>query len=136
MTKQQAIEELLFQSQRHSNIENLRWTNGFLGMLRPFKALKEANFHQIVKAIEVLSDDFKNKTISNETIASIWGICHLGRAWGIYPNGMLQANNLISKEDIEKLENWIEHISYITFCLLDGCDNAVAFEFYWEEYNS
>lgn len=63
MKKDQAIEELLFQSQRHTDIENPRWENGFLGMLRPFKALEETNFHQIVKSLEVLSDEFKLKNL-------------------------------------------------------------------------
>jgi len=134
MTKEQAIEELLFQSGRHTDVENPRWENGFLGMLRPFTGLNEDNFHLVVKAIDVLTDEFNKTAIQNEIIASISGICHLGRAWGVYPTGMLQSNNLISDEEIKKLENWIEHISYITFCLLDGCDNVVVFEFYRKEY--
>lgn len=36
MTKEDAIEELMYQSGAHENIESERWTNGFLGHLRPF----------------------------------------------------------------------------------------------------
>lgn len=135
MTKQQAIEELLFQSGRHTDVHNQRWINGFLGMLRPFQGeLIEDNFHKIVKAISVLQEEFTKKEVKNKIIASIWGICHLARAWAVYPNGMLQSNNLITKEQVDTIENWIEHISYITFCLLDGV-GEIAFEFYDIEYN-
>ena len=135
MTEKNAIEELMFQSGRHSDIENPRWENGFLGMLRPFQGnLIEENFHKIISILYILSDKLNEELIKKEIIASIWGICHLGRAWGIYPEGMLQSNNLISKEQIKDLDNWIEHISYITFCLLDGCGKDVAFEFYETEY--
>ena len=135
MTEKNAIEELMFQSGMHSDIENPRWENGFLGMLRPFKGnLIEDNFHKIISALYVLSNKLNENLIQKEVISSIWGICHLGRAWGIYPNGMLQSNNLINTEQTKRLDNWIEHISYISFCLLDGCEKDVAFEFYETEY--
>jgi len=135
MNEKQAIEELLYQSGRHSDIENPRWTNGFLGMLRPFQGrLIEENFHKIVGSLYILSDYFPQENIKNEIVSSIWGICHLGRAWAVYPGGMLQSNNLISDEQIKEIENWIEHISYISFCLLDGCGTEVAFEFYETEF--
>ena len=51
MTKEEAIEELFFQSSAHTDIENPRWENGFLGSLRPFRGkLIEENFHLIVKS--------------------------------------------------------------------------------------
>jgi len=135
MTEEQAIEELMFQSGRHTDINNAKWENGFLGMLRPFKGkLIEENFHKIISCIAVLSKKLNEDSIKNEIISSIWGICHLGRAWAIYPDGMLQSNNLIKPEQVKLIESWIEHISYITFCLLDGCEETVAFEFYNYEY--
>lgn len=135
MNEKQAIEELLFQSGRHIDIENPRWVNGFLGMLRPFQgSLIEEKFHKIVGSLYVLADFFSQENIKNEIISSIWGICHLGRDWAVNPKGMLQLNNLISDKQIKEIENWIEHISYITFCLLDGSGTNTAFEFYETEY--
>jgi hypothetical protein len=137
MTEEQAIEELMFHSGRHTDVHNDRWTNGFLGMLRPFNGyLIEENFHKIVASLVILSNKLNEDSIKNEIIASIWGICHLGRAWAVYPEGMLQSNNLIKAEQVKQIEHWIEHISYITFCLLDGCEEIVAFEYYETEYNS
>ena len=60
-------------------------------------------------------------------------IIHLGRAWGVRKNGMLRSNSLITKYDWERLESWIEVISYTFMCLLEGSDNEAAFEEY-EEY--
>ena len=135
MTEKQAIEELLFQSCRHTDIENPRWINGFLGILRPFQGkLIESNFHKIITAIDILYDKLNDSQIKNEIIASIWGICHLGRTWALNPEGMLQSNKLINSEQISQINNWIDHISYITFCILDGCEKEVAFEFYNQEY--
>ncbi len=135
MTEEQAIEELLFQSGGHSDIENPRWQKGFLGMLRPFQGeLYEENFHKIVKALKVLTKKMQQDNVPREIMSSIFGICHLGRAWGVEPNGMLRSNNLISDEQVKLLEKWIWNISYITFCILDGCDEVTAFEMYEDDY--
>ncbi len=137
MTEEQAIEELLFQSGVHSDIENPRWQKGFLGMLRPFQGeLYEENYHKIVKSLKVLMNKIQQENVSKEIIHSIFAICHLGRAWGLEPQGMLRSNNLINDEQIKLLEKWINNISYITFCILDGCDEVVAFEVYDDgDYN-
>ena len=135
MTKVQAIEELLFQSSKHPDIENPRWQHGFLGMLRPFKGtLLEENFHKTMEAIKTLADEFVKDSISNQIISSIWSICHLTRAWAIEPEGMLRSNQLINTQQIQQLENWLDHISYVTDCLLDNCAIEVAFEMYIYEY--
>ena len=135
MNREQAIEELFYQSGRHEDVESPRWTYGFLGMLRRFQGqLFEENFHNIIRALYVLSEDIAQDEVRNEIIASIWGICHLARAWAVYPEGLLQSNNVISTEQVTQIEGWIEQISYITFCLLDGCGVEIAFEFYEVKY--
>ncbi len=134
MTKEEAKELLKLHSFRHEDIDNPKMTRGFLGMLRPFKGdIKKENYVEIMEALKVLADDIRDKNqIDKEIMASIWGICHLTRSWAIYPDGMLQENNLISKEQIKQLEQWVDSISYSTFLILDGCDNETAFEFYDE----
>lgn len=133
--KQAAIEELLFQSGAHSDIENPKWENGFVGRLRPFNGkLYEDNFHKIVNALHILSDEFSHNNIRKDIISSIWAICHLTKTWAINSDGMLQSNSLITSKQTKQLENWIEHISHITFYLIDGCGNNVAFEDYNTEF--
>ncbi len=136
MTKTEAIELLKHHSFTHENINHPKTQNGFLGMLRPFKGkIYEENYHDVVKAIKVLADDYRDqKVIRKEIISTVWNICHLARAWGIYPDGPLRSNNLISAECVKQLEEWIDDISYIVTCLLDDCDIPTAFEFYNEKY--
>ncbi|WP_343618127.1 hypothetical protein [Flavobacterium sp.] len=47
------------------------------------------------------------------------GITHLGRMWAVHPEGMLQSNKLISKEQVTQIDNWLMDISYAAYCLLD-----------------
>lgn len=134
MTKEVAKEVLMHHSFIHKSVDNLRSENGFLGMLRPFSGeLIEANYHEIMQAIKTLADELEAEgKIDKEIISALWGICHLGRAWGLHPDGMLRRNNLILQEQIQKLEGWIEDISYATMSLLDGSGIEVAFELYNE----
>ena len=131
----EAKQKLKFHSLTSDDINHPKMERGFLGMLRPFSGeLSEENFHEVVKAIQILSDELRNhKKIDKKVISAIWGICHLTRSWAIEKEGMLQSNNLINDEQIKKLEKWIESISYVTFTILDGCDNSTAFEFYEHE---
>ncbi|MCP3926948.1 MAG: hypothetical protein GY714_30690 [Desulfobacterales bacterium] len=69
--------------------------------------------------------------VDKQIVSAVLGIIHLGRAWAVEKNGMLRSNNLISDEDVEKMEEWLSCMSD-TFCLLmDGCDDDVAFESYY-----
>ena len=135
MNKEEAKQILKYHSFTSEDVNHPKMENGFLGMLRPFSGkLIEENYHEVIKAIKTLADEFRDKKqIDKDVISAIWGICHLTRSWAIEQNGMLQRNNLIQKEQVEKLENWIENISYATFLILDGCDNETAFELYKNE---
>jgi hypothetical protein len=134
VTKGEAKELLLYHSFIHENINHPKVENGFLGMLRPFKGkLIEANFHEVIEAIKTLADELETENkVDKEIISALWGICHLGRAWAIHPDGMLRRNNLIKEAQIQKLEGWIEDISYATMMLLNGSGKEVAFEPYNE----
>ena len=131
MDKNEARLLLSFHSGRNEDTANTKWTNGFLGVLRPFKnKLSEENFHEIMKCLKTLSEDFESKNIEQETISDLWAICHLGRAWALNENGILQSNNLLAQEQIQILDNWISMISYSVMNLLEG----VKDEAFWE-YN-
>lgn len=133
MTIEDAIEELMYQSGSHENFEHERWQNGFLGHLRPFQGkLREENYHLIMKALQVLAPEMEKEFIDKRIISSVMGICHLGRMWAINPEGMLQSNKLISKEQTLKIDDWLVNISYASFCLLDGAGAEEAFWSYNE----
>ena len=128
MTVEDAIEELMYQSGSHENFEHKRWQNGFLSQLRPFRGeFCEENYHLIMKALQVLAPELEKDFVDKRIISSVMGICHLGRMWAVDPEGMLQSNNLISKEQISKIDDWLVDISYATFCLLDGAGAEEAF---------
>lgn len=133
MTKEDAIEELMYQSGNHENFESERWQKGFLGQLRPFKGiLYEENYHLIMQSMKVLASEMEKDFIDKRIINTIWGICHLARMWAIHPEGMLQRNNLITEKQILQIDNWLIDISYAASCLLDGAGIDVAFADYDE----
>ncbi len=130
MKKEQAFELLQYHSCSHQDINNWKWEKGFLGMLRPFDGnLYEDNFHEIMKILEVLSNDFKAKQINKELISNIWSICQLSRTW-VSEESMLQRNNVITQLQIDKLTEWVNCISETVMWLLEGADNDTTFETY------
>lgn len=131
MTTAEAKEILLFHSFRHHDVFHPKMESGFLGMLRPYQGtLIENNYHEIMKALKVLAADLSVKHLDKEIIASLWGICHMARGWAIDADGMLKRNGLIQPADADRLDGWINQISYSTFCLLDGSGPEIAFENY------
>ncbi|QSW91356.1 hypothetical protein J0383_11265 [Flavobacterium endoglycinae] len=128
MTTEEAIEELMYQCGAHTNVESERWQNGFLGHLRPFRGkLREENYHLIMQALRVLAPEMEKDFVDRRIISSIMGITHLGRMWAVHPEGMLQSNKLISKEQVTQIDNWLMDISYAAYCLLDGAGTKEAF---------
>ncbi|EEF60634.1 hypothetical protein [Pedosphaera parvula] len=131
MTIAEAKELLLMHSFAYSDVDHPKMKSGFLGSLRPFSGhLNEQNYHEVMAALLVLAPSLEQPVVDREVVRSLWGICHLARAWGVYPDGMLRSNGLIQPADVERLDGWIEHISYATMVLLDGGGIDVAFEFY------
>ncbi|MFB9078061.1 hypothetical protein ACFFLS_18960 [Flavobacterium procerum] len=128
MTKEEAVEELMYQSGAHENVQSKRWENGFLGQLRPFRGeLREENYHLVMQALKRLAPEMEKDFVDKRIISSIMAITHLGRMWAIHPEGMLQSNKLITKEQTEQIDDWLTDISYAAFCLLDGAGAEEAF---------
>ena len=50
MAPEEARESLEFHAGSHEAIEDPRWVNGFLGMLRPYAGLGEERFRSVVVA--------------------------------------------------------------------------------------
>ena len=132
MTPAQAKQLLLLHSFALDDVGNPQMARGFIGSLRPYKGLREENFHQIMAALRVLAPQLGERQIDAQIVGALWNICHMARAWGVHPQGMLRRNNLISRADIERLESWVETISYATMMLLDGSDVESAFAEYEE----
>ncbi len=126
----EAAELLLsYHSGRNPDVENPKWTGGFLGSLRPFRgSLTEENFHEVMACLRVLADDLGDgETLDRGVVSDLWGIVHLGRAWALAPGGMLRRNGLISQDDQERLGSWLETISYAVLMLLDGAGAEEVF---------
>ncbi|MBI5537982.1 MAG: hypothetical protein HY898_34990 [Deltaproteobacteria bacterium] len=120
MTPQQAREALLFHSGARPQSDDPRWGKAFLGMLRPYRGLREECFQDVMECLRAVAIDLRGAAIDRELVASLWAICHFGRAWGVSPDGELQRNHLIKPEDVKKLEGWVEQISETVFLLLEG----------------
>lgn len=131
MDKKEAKELLLHHSFQHEDYTHPKSVNGFLGMLRPYQGkLIQENYEEVMQIIRTYAEDLQNNSeIDKQVISALWGICHLGRAWAIEPEGMLRSNNLISESDIELMEKWLNQISYAVMMLLDGSDSDTAFNY-------
>ncbi len=131
MTLDEAKELLSLHAFTHPDAaEHPKAESGFLGALRPYRGLSEANFREVMLALRVLGPSLAEDRLDREVVAALWGICHFGRAWGVHPEGMLRRNGHIADADVVRLEQWLEAISYATACLLDGAGEDVAFETY------
>jgi hypothetical protein len=132
MTKSEAKRLLLFHSYALEVDDPTTMETGFLGSLRPFRGkLYEKNFHEVMAALRALADELSSDVrLDREIMSALWSICQLTRAWAIYPGGMLQSNQLITPQQVQLLETWIDIISYTVTCLLEGLDEETAFETY------
>jgi hypothetical protein len=130
MSPDEARKLLSFHSGAHPNIDDPRWQEGFLPVLRPYGGLRESAFHEVMACVDALAEELAVDKVDRATLSSLWGICHLGRAWGVQEGGMLHRNGLITDSDRFRLERWIDCISYAVMMLLDGGDREVAFEPY------
>jgi hypothetical protein len=77
-----------------------------------------------------LAPELTTEYVDRSTVSALWAICHLGRAWGIEAEGMLRRNDLIAKDDLQRLASWLDCISYATMMLLDGAALEEALEPY------
>jgi hypothetical protein len=135
MTPARAKELLLLHAFRDPrSAEDPKAVGGFLGSLRPYRGhLVEENFFEVMESLRVIAPELSGPTVDREVVAALWCLCHLARAWAVEPQGMLRRNSLISAADVERLDGWVEMLSYATMCLLDGAGEQEAFHAYDEE---
>jgi hypothetical protein len=127
MTEDDAKKSLFLHSFRYDLADSPHMESGFLGMLRPYRGLREESFHEVMAALETLGPSLaRGSSIDRHVISSLWSICLLAHAWGVEPDGMLRRNGLISTEDVQRLEEWIKIISWAVFFVIDGGDDESA----------
>ncbi len=130
MNTKEAKELLSFHSSRNSDIQNPKWKNGFLGILRPFgDELHQENFIEVIECLKTLTNEFSTPTIDREIISDIVAIIHLTREWTSPDGGMLEVNHLLTEEQTKDLLTWIDIIESCFMMLLDGCGEE-SFEEY------
>lgn len=137
MNIEEAKVELSFHSGRNPNTDDPRWVSYFLGSLRPYKGMQlvEDNFHKIIECLDAVTPSLQNDSDVDRNLASdIAGILCLGKAWAVHKEGMLLSNKLISNSESERIDGWLDCISYAWMMLLDSQDKSLAFEAYNEQY--
>lgn len=96
-------------------------SDGFTGSLRPYGGLIERNFHTVLESIYVVGQSIQTEDyIEREVICTLWFICTMTRRWALAPNGMLVRNKLITCDDSEQLQIWLELIEATTQAFLNG----------------
>ena len=127
-----AKELLSFHSCRNENIDDPRWENGFLGILRPFQGeLNEKNFIEVMECLKVLVPEIQKENIDKNIVSDIMNIIHFTKIW-ISEGGMLSRNNILSHEQTKYLLAWIDIIEQCFIYLLNNA-MKMAFDDY-EDY--
>ena len=120
-----AKELLSFHSCRNENIDDPRWENGFLGILRPFQGeLNEKNFIEVMECLKVLVPEIQKENIDKNIVSDIMNIIHFTRNW-VSEEGMLTRNNKLTAEQTKYLLAWSDIIeTYFIYLLEDASDIA------------
>ena len=129
MNTELAKELLSFHSCRNEDIDDPRWENGFLGILRPFQGeLNEKNFIEIMECLKVLVPEIQKENIDKNIVSDIMNIIHFTRNW-VSEEGMLTRNNKLTAEQTKYLLAWIDIIETCFIYLLEDASD-IAFTDY------
>lgn len=128
MDVKEARELLSFHAGRNSDIRNPKWTNGFLGSLRPIQGLNRENFIEVIECLRTLKDEIASPFIDREIVSDIMGITHLTRVWAS-PQGMLGRNHLLTEEQTKHLLAWVNIIESCFMYLLEGAEEEAFIDY-------
>jgi hypothetical protein len=120
LTPEQGAERIKF----HGAAEE----GSFLRMLRPFRGLDDKIFDDLEVALHAAAPLLSKPLVEKELMSALWAICYLGRFWALSPGGMIQRNKLMKSYEAEKLQKYLDRISFAVMTLLDGCSLEIAFE--------
>jgi hypothetical protein len=131
MNAHEAREALLLHSFSYPDLTHPKMVQGFLGSLRPYTGLRDENFREVMEAIRVLAPEFRTQdAVDKELISALWDICFQTWSIALQSEGALRRNELITQEEIEKLEGWLFDIFFSVSILLQGGDLSAAFSSY------
>ena len=94
--------------------------NGFLGMLRPYRQLREAHFRELMQALRALAPSLQSSRVDRELVADLWELVFLAWLWALSPTSKLRKNHLITAEDEATLSAWLEEIGLTVSLMLGG----------------
>src|SRR3954463_3134549 len=97
---------------------------GFLGMLRPYKGLKEEHFREIMEALQAVAPELRKRSVDRELMADLWELVFLPWLWALAPGGMLQRTHRVSDEDQRVLAKWLEEIGLTVSLVLGATDEG------------
>ena len=122
MESDQAKELLSFHSCRNNDIHNPKWSEGFLGSLRPFRGeLREENLIEVMECLKALKEEFLAPAVDREIVSEVVGIVHLTSAWAS-PDGMLGSNRLLTEAQTRRLLAWADIVEGCFLYLLEGAE--------------
>ena len=71
---------------------------GFLGMLRPYRGLREESFHEAMAALAAPGPSLgRGNAVDRQVMEALWGICVLGQCWG-EPGGCVRRVQAVLRE--------------------------------------
>lgn len=105
--------------------------DGFVVSLRPYRGLREKNFHLVMEALLTAGERFyREPQVDRDLVDMLWSLCWYARLWGLRPTGMLQRNKLITAADTARLELWVDTLEATTLDLLGGRPPHLAIRHY------
>ena len=117
-----AVEQLTFHCGSNPNTDDPRWKQGFLQTLRMYRGtLDHDAWKSVLDCVDAVSAHLKSAPLLDRSVVnSLWGILHYSRSWALHRDGMLQRNNLMTKQDQETLSNWLDELAERIAIMLDG----------------
>jgi hypothetical protein len=89
------------------------------------------SFRDIMGALRVLGPTLgETALVDRELVSALWNLCELTRLWALEEDGMLREDGLLSEEELALLKRWHGMLCYAVMLLLEGGDDAEAFQEY------
>lgn len=104
MTPEDAMARLI----EHANPHDPPW--GFMDMLRPFRGLRREVLAEVTKLTDLASPLLTAELVPRQLVGALWTIVQIGRLWALDKGGMLERNHLLSDEEREDLERFLDDL--------------------------
>lgn len=121
MTREEAIESLSFHSGGNPDVDNPRWSNGFLAKVHSFQYPDRHDFDEVMECIFVLSNEFGKESLDNELILDVLSIINLTRQWS--------SPDMRPQDKYATLIEWVDTMEHCLWWLLQD-DRGEALNWY------